>query len=120
MKKEVEAYRTTLDIDIIFDGKTSLSQVVEALSNTYNGLFDYTSNISNVGVVNCRFETKSSGYDGAVDVELIFYRMESDEEYNKRVLIEKEKEAKFEKKRLDKEKKERDEYERLKKKFGEM
>ena len=120
MKKEVEAYRTTLDLDIIFDGKTSITQVIDTLLNTYNDRFDYTSNIMGVEVVNCRFETNYYGYDGGMEVEIIFYRMETDQEYDKRLSLEQKQKDLFKKKRLNKEEKERAEYERLKKKFGEM
>ena len=120
MKKEVEANRSTLDLDIIFDDKTSLTQVIDTLSNIYNDRFDYTSNIMGVEVVNCRFETNYHGYEGGMEVELIFYRMETDKEYDKRLLLDKKKRDALKKKRLDKEKRERAQYERLKKIFGEI
>ena len=118
MKREVEAYRTTLDLGTIFNDKTSLTQVIDALSSIYNYLFDYTNSISDEGVVNCRFKTNFSGFDDNEDVEIIFYRMETDEEYDKRLRFEQKNKYELEKKRLRKEKKERTEYERLKKKFG--
>ena len=120
MKKEVEAYRTTIELEDIFDGKNNVDEVIEALLKTYNELLDYTSNIMGVRVVRYNFETNYPGHGGSLEVLLVFYRMETDEEYDERLRFEQKNKYTLEKKRLAKEKKERAEYERLKKKFGEV
>ena len=115
MKKEIVGYHTEIDLESIFDDKSSLEQVIESLSNKHTELFDHACTNMGAEITGYKFKT---AYDCSVHIE--FYRMETDKEYDKRLRIEKNtlRDA-LRKKRL-KEKKERAEYERLKKKFGEM
>ena len=116
MKKEVEARRTIIDLYNIFHNKLDIDEVTNALVNEYRKLFYIVNHECGVEVSSCKFQVYA-GY-GTDQIELMFYRMETDEEYDKRISREKKKKDVLEKKRLDKEKKERAEYERLKKKFG--
>ena len=122
MKKEVEAFRIIFDIDPLFNNNSSLNEIIESLNSRYMGYFNYAEAAVGHALTSHKFQT-IYGCGGAfdlIDVILVFYRMETDEEYNERLVMEEVRKDTLEKKRLDKEKKERAEYERLKKKFGEM
>jgi hypothetical protein len=80
----------------------------------FNDLFDEGSlTHSNLLIV-----SESYGYDGGCDFYLSGERMETDAEYEARLLAESKEAAEAEKKRLKIEARERKEFERLKKKFG--
>ncbi len=73
------------------------------------------------GIVDHKLTVEYYGYyydDGGFDIILHVYRLENDEEYNKRLIKKRKAEDKKLAKQAEKDAKEKDEYERLKAKYG--
>lgn len=110
MKQEILVSSTCIDMDSLLDGY-SPSRAIQNIEDLVKA------DIGN-SIIRRAFRTSYYGYDGAFDLYLDSFRLETEEEYELRLKKESTKRAVAslaEKKKLEKE---RIEYERLKKKFG--
>lgn len=113
-------------IDLPSPHKQTIDEYLTEITNELTGLKEqYITD----DVVHHELYTRHYGYDGAYEIHLITYRLETDEEYFERINEEYRQAEKAERKRLEKLEKnkakreakeaaERAEYERLKAKFG--
>lgn len=119
MKKEILA--KTIEVNDLIESGDSIQQAITKLHDLQNDYYMYTRSI---------FDKNYYGYDGAYELELHCYRMETDKEEQdreekERIALEKREKIRLkqlEKTRTKKDKKEaeeRAEYERLKAKYGE-
>jgi hypothetical protein len=111
MKKIIQDSKShILPIHDIFDGK-SPEEVCHNLMEHINSIKSQ----KNFIVERINFET--TWYNDATDIVMLFYRYETDKEYENRLEREKNHQNKVKQKKLIKEQKEKQQYERLKKKF---
>lgn len=97
------------NIDNVFNGKKDINSLIITLKILKD---KYDSEYKNISI-----QREYYGYDGGNEINLIGYTLETDEEFNKRVLAEKKKQEAQEKKRLAKEVRERNKLEQLKNKY---
>lgn len=92
------------------------------ICNTVHELIKGLQSISSNAKGTLIIRTKYCGYDGGVAVEIYdeFFREETDEEYQKRIKHETRKREVCAQRKLQQEQRDRKEFERLKKKFGEV
>lgn len=109
MNKILRKRTLEFDQDLIF-GKRNLSFLIEQ----FQSLID---KYEAQGFKNISLETKYFGYDGGVELNLIGYNLETDEEFEKRIEQEKAKRIREENKLRRKEQREKQKLEQLRRKF---
>lgn len=98
------------NIDNVFNGKRDLNSLIITLKILKD---DFETEYQNVSI-----QREYYGYDGGNEINLIGYTLETDEEFDKRILADNRKQEAEEKKQIAKEAREKKKLEQLKEKYG--
>ena len=98
------------NIDNVFNGKRDLNSLIITLKILKD---DFETEYQNVSI-----QREYYGYDGGNEINIIGYTLETDEEFDKRILADNRKQEAEEKKQIAKEAREKKKLEQLKEKYG--